>query len=132
MAKIDHLGIAVQNLRSALDRWSPVLGPTTPAVLEVPSQKVRVVFVAVAGTQLEFLEPTDSDSPVGRFIRQRGEGMHHVAFQTPDVDATLAGLAQKGLRMIDTIGRPGARGHRIGFAHPSAFHGVLVEFVETP
>ena len=132
MAKIDHIGIAVHSLSTVLDRWRPIVGDAASETLEVPSQKVRVAFVDVAGTHLEYLEPTDPESPVGRFLRQRGEGMHHLAFQTPSVDATLAGLAERGLRMIDTKGRPGARGRRVGFAHPSAFQGVLVEFVEVP
>ncbi|MFZ1024395.1 MAG: methylmalonyl-CoA epimerase [Thermoplasmata archaeon] len=130
--KIDHVGIAVESLRTTLERWRPIVGDGTSVPEEVPSQKVRVAFVEVAGTHLEFLEPTDPESPVGRFLHQRGEGMHHLAFQTPSVDARLAELKGLGLRVIDSVGRPGARGRRVGFAHPSAFQGVLVEFVELP
>jgi methylmalonyl-CoA epimerase len=132
MPKIDHIGIAVDSLRPALERWGSIVGVGATMPQEVPSQKVRVAFVDVAGTHLEFLEPTEPESPVGRFLRRRGEGMHHLAFQTPSVDASLSALVARGLRVIDTTGRPGARGRRVGFAHPSAFHGVLVEFVETP
>ncbi len=104
------------------------LSPSESEVVE--SQKVRVSFVEVGGSHLELLEPTDPTSSVARFLERRGEGLHHVAFRVPNVDAMLLALEQKGLRLIDRSGHIGARGHRVGFAHPSAFHGVLVEFVE--
>ncbi|EQD31647.1 methylmalonyl-CoA epimerase [mine drainage metagenome] len=127
---IDHVGIAVRKIDEALGRWTPYLGsPIQPPEL-VPTQRVRVAFLKVGGSRIELLEPTEADSPVGRFLGQRGEGMHHLAFSVADVDAALAKVARSGGRLIDTQGRAGAGGHRVGFAHPATYGGVLVEFVE--
>ncbi len=79
---------------------------------------------------VELLEPLSPESAVGRFLARRGEGLHHLAFRVPSVDAALAELAARGEAVVDRVGRPGSRGRRVGFAHPSAFGGVLVEFVE--
>jgi methylmalonyl-CoA epimerase len=120
----------VRNLGEAIPRWEGLLGEagSRPELLE--SQKVRVVFLAAGGTHLELLEPTDAASPVARFLERRGEGIHHLAFRVGSVDQKLAELSAQGARLVDAVSRPGARGSRVGFAHPSAFGGVLVEFVE--
>ncbi|MHB8352156.1 MAG: methylmalonyl-CoA epimerase [Thermoplasmata archaeon] len=128
--EIDHLGIAVKDLAAALSQWERTSGSAASPPEEVPSQKVRVAFLDVGGTHLEFLEPTQPDSPIARFLLSRGEGMHHVAFGVRSVEQKLHELADQGVRLIDTTSRVGARGRRIGFAHPSAFAGTLVEFVE--
>lgn len=130
--KLDHVGIAVQHLGEALERWRPVLGAPASPPEEVPSNRVRVAFLHSGETHVELLEPSDPSSPVARFLSSRGEGIHHLAFQVPNVDTALAEVASRGGRLVDTVGRPGARGRRVGFAHPSAFGGVLVEFVEVP
>lgn len=130
--EVDHIGIAVRNLTDALRAWEPTLGTNGSAPEEVPGQRVRVSFLETGALHLELLEPMAADSAVGRFLEQRGEGLHHVAFRVPNVDEALADLARRGGRLVDTVGRPGARGRRVGFAHPSAHHGVLVEFVERP
>jgi methylmalonyl-CoA epimerase len=128
--EVDHLGIAVPELAAALEPYRRVFGLMGSAPEEVAGQRVRVSFVDVGNTQLEFLEPTEPDSPVGRFLTKRGPGLHHVAFRVKSVDAQLASVEAAGGRLIDRVARPGARGHRVGFAHPTAFGGVLVEFVE--
>jgi methylmalonyl-CoA/ethylmalonyl-CoA epimerase len=130
--KVDHIGIAVRDLTATVGTYRTALGLEASAPETVESQKVRVAFVAVGESHLEFLEATDPSAPVARFLERRGEGMHHIAFQVESVDRTLAGLQEQGLAVIDRVGRTGARGRRVGFAHPSAFHGVLVEFVEAP
>jgi methylmalonyl-CoA/ethylmalonyl-CoA epimerase len=127
---VDHFGIAVRSLTDVLPRWEAQLGATCSPPEEVRSQKVRVAFLDVGNTHLEFLEPTSADSPVGKFLESRGEGLHHVAFAVPSVDRKLAELESGGYRLIDKVARVGARGRRIGFCHPSSFGGVLVEFVE--
>lgn len=99
---------------------------------DVPSNRVRVAFVAVGETHIELLQPTDPSSPVAKFLESRGPGVHHLAFAVPSVDAALDEVRQRGERVVDERARPGARGRRVGFAHPSAFGGVLVEFVEGP
>jgi methylmalonyl-CoA/ethylmalonyl-CoA epimerase len=128
--KVDHLGIAVKDLSASLPRWERALGGAGSPPEEVPTQKVRVSFLEVGATHLEFLEPTDPAGPVGKFLANRGEGLHHLAFRVPNVDQKLTELAQQGARLIDQVSRPGARGRRVGFVHPTAFDGVLVEFVE--
>ncbi len=130
--RIDHLGIAVESLDSARAVWEGALGAPLGAVEEVPQQGVRVAFLSVGESHLELLEPTGPETAVGRFLARGGRGVHHVAFAVPSVDAALRALAARGQRLIDPVGRPGARGRRVGFAHPSAFGGVLVEFVEAP
>lgn len=130
--QVDHLGIAVRSLEPAMASYRAGLGLTPGAPEIVASQKVRVSFIDVGTTHLELLEPTDPSSPIARFLDARGEGLHHVAFGVPNVDRALDALAQQGRKLVDRVGRPGARGRRVGFAHPSAFHGTLVEFVEVP
>lgn len=128
--EIDHLGVAVRSLATATPIYEATLGVRASPVEAVESQRVRVQFLSAGGSHIELLEPTQPDSAVGKFLEQRGEGMHHVAFRVPSVDAALAALAARGLRVIDRVGRTGARGRRVGFAHPSSHQGVLVEFVE--
>lgn len=129
---IDHVGIAVTDLKAATARWAALLGTPAEPPEEVPSQRVRVAFLTAGRSHVELLEPTDPESPVGRFLASRGEGIHHLAFQVPSVDAALAAHLTRGDRVVDRVGRVGARGRRVGFAHPSAFGGVLVEYVESP
>jgi methylmalonyl-CoA/ethylmalonyl-CoA epimerase len=130
--EVDHLGIAVQSLSASAPKWEKLLGTTASLPEEVPSQRVRVTFLEVGTSHVELLEPTSPESAVGRFLASRGEGMHHIAFAVPSVNEKLADLLRRGERVIDQEGRRGARGRIVGFAHPSAFAGVLVEFVEAP
>jgi len=128
--KLDHIGIAVPNIAEALERWRPLLGGPEGAPEEVPANGVRVAFLAAGSTHVELVEPTGTDSAVAKFVAGRGAGIHHIAFAVPNVDAALAEVARRGGRLIDPRGRAGARGRTVGFCHPSAFGGVLVEFVE--
>jgi methylmalonyl-CoA/ethylmalonyl-CoA epimerase len=122
----------VDDLAAAIDRWKPLVGSPDGPPEEVPSNRVRVAFVTVGATHIELLQPSDPSSPVARFLASRGPGVHHLAFGVPSVDAALAEVRRRGERVVDEHARPGARGRRVGFAHPSAFGGVLVEFVEGP
>ena len=128
--ELDHLGVAVGRLDQPSERWAALLGAPDGPPEEVPSQGVRVAFFRAGEAHVELLEPTRPESAVARFLARNGEGLHHVAFRVPNVDRALAELAGRGGRLVDSVGRPGARGRRVGFAHPSAFDGVLVEFVE--
>jgi methylmalonyl-CoA epimerase len=132
MAELDHVGIAVPNLADALALWRPLMGEPDAEPEAVPSNRVRVVFFTVGGTHIELLEPTEPDSPVARFIASRGPGVHHLAFHVSSVDHALEEVAARGGKLVDRVARPGARGRRVGFAHPTAFGGTLVEFVEGP
>ncbi len=130
--EIDHLGIAVPSLADAIAQWAPTLGGAASPPEEVPTQRVRVSFLSAGATHIELLEPTDPDSSIGRFLADRKGGLHHIAFRVPSVNDALAAQEARGARLIDRVGRPGARGRRVGFVHPAAFGGVLVEFVEVP
>lgn len=130
--QVDHLGIAVERLTAAGAAWGPTVGGELSAPELVESQGVRVSFVEVGGTHLEFLEPVRPDSAIATFLAKRGPGLHHVAFHVPSVAGALRDVEARGGRLIDRVPRPGARGRRVGFAHPAAFGGVLVEFVEGP
>jgi methylmalonyl-CoA/ethylmalonyl-CoA epimerase len=128
--QVDHVGIAVADLAATAAKWEKLLGAAASPPEEVSSQRVRVSFLEAGSTHIELLEPTHPDSAVGRFLASKGEGMHHIAFAVPSVNAQLTELIRRGERVIDREGRPGARGRIVGFAHPAAFGGVLVEFVE--
>jgi len=128
--KLDHVGIVVASVPESIERWRPVLGSPKSPPEEVPGGGVRVAFLSAGETHVELVEPVGPQSPVSKFLASRGGGIHHIAFAVPDVDAALNEVVARGGRVIDRVGRPGARGRRIGFAHPSAFAGVLVEFVE--
>jgi methylmalonyl-CoA epimerase len=130
--RIDHLGIAVRRLATSVPVWEATLGARASAPEVVENQRVRVAFLEAGESHLELLEPTTPESAVGRYLETRGEGLHHLAFAVPSVDASLADAQRRGLRLIDTVGRTGARGRRVGFVHPSGHAGVLVEFVEAP
>lgn len=130
--KIDHLGIAVRDLRAAAAPWKALSGTEPGPAEEVASQQVRVQFLTIGDLEVELLEPTAPSAGVAKFLEARGEGFHHVAVHVESVDRELERLRAAGQRVVDTHARPGARGRRIGFAHPSAFGGVLVEFVEGP
>ncbi len=125
-SRLDHVAIAVRSLAEATPRYERLEGVPASPPEELPDQGVRAVFV---GT-IELLEPTAPDTPVGRFLERRGPGLHHVAWRVPDLTAELSRLEAEGVRLVDRVPRPGARGHRVAFLHPSAAGGVLVELVE--
>jgi methylmalonyl-CoA epimerase len=125
--KVSHIGIAVKNIDAALPFYQ-ALGLEVEAIEEVPSQKVKVAFLPV-GTEvrLELLEPTSADSPVAKYIEKKGEGIHHLALATTDLQARLDELEEKGIRLIDKTPRPGAHGADIAFLHPKSTGGILLE-----
>jgi methylmalonyl-CoA/ethylmalonyl-CoA epimerase len=131
-ATIDHIGIAVADLSRAFEFFRDTLGLEVEAAEDVASQRVRAHFIRLTddggpGATFEFLEPTSEDSPVAKFVAKRGAGMHHVALRVDDIDAALAELKAKGVRLIDEVPRRGAHGSLIAFLHPASTHGVLVE-----
>ena len=125
---IDHFAVAVTSLAEATPVWERLVGHAPSPIEDIPAQGVRVTFLGA----LELLEPTSSDSAVGRFLQKRGPGLHHVAYRTDDLRAELARLEAAGCPLIDQEPRLGARGHRVAFLHPRATGGVLVELVEHP
>ncbi|MGI6663120.1 MAG: methylmalonyl-CoA epimerase [Bacillota bacterium] len=130
ITKVNHIGIAVNDLDAAIKTVKDVFGLEVAGVEEVPSQKVKVAFVPVGDTRLEFLQPTADDSPVAKFLASRGEGMHHIALETDDILGDLKKAEEGGARLIDKEPRPGAHGTKVGFLHPKSTFGVLMELVE--
>ena len=129
-AVLDHIGIAVAELDESLAFFRDALDLEVTAVEEVASQRVRAHFVSVGSTALEILEATADDSPIARFVSRRGPGLHHITLRVDDLNAALAELKQRGVRLIDEAPRLGAEGARVAFIHPSSAHGVLVELKE--
>ncbi|MGD8360312.1 MAG: methylmalonyl-CoA epimerase [Gemmatimonadota bacterium] len=122
---LDHVAVAVSSLREACRLFELLAGETCSPPETLESQGVRVSF---AGS-VELLEPLGPDTTVGRFLRRRGPGLHHIAFRVPDLPGALAQLAENGVELIDSEPRPGARGHQVAFLHPRSTGGVLVELV---
>ena len=126
--KIDHLGIAVNNLDEAIDYFESALGLTCEGREEVESQKVRTAFFAVGEVHLELLEPTSEESPIAKFLAKNGEGIHHIAFATDAIDAQLSKASVAGIRLIHEVPFEGAANKLVAFLHPKSTHGVLTEF----
>ena len=128
--KIDHLGIAVSSIEKGKTFWTDILGLRHEDSETVEEQKVTTGFFPVGESEIELLESTDSNGPIAKYIAKRGEGIQHIALRVDDIDAALAELKQKGVRLIDQIPRIGAGGAKIAFLHPKATNGVLVELCQ--
>jgi methylmalonyl-CoA epimerase len=129
-AVLDHVGIAVADLTAALAFFRDALGLEVAAPEDVASQAVRAHFVGTGPTSLELLEATSPTSAIGRFLEKRGPGLHHLTLRVDDINAALAQLRARNVRLIDAEPRPGAEGSLVAFIHPSSAHGVLVELKE--
>ena len=125
-AILDHVGIAVKDLAAALAFYRDALGLEIEAPEEVVAQRVRAHFLPVGDSTLELLEATSSDSAIAKYIDKRGPGLHHIALRVDDINAALAHLKARGVRLIDEVPRPGAEHALVAFLHPSSAHGVLV------
>lgn len=128
--RVDHVGIAVKNLDEMVKWYEDTLGLKSNGTETVEEQKVTVAFLPCGDSELELLESTSDDGPIARFIEKNGEGIQHIAIRVDDIDAALAELKEKGVRLIDQTPRYGAGGARIAFLHPKATHGVLLELCE--
>jgi methylmalonyl-CoA/ethylmalonyl-CoA epimerase len=127
ITKIDHLGIAVRSLDESVAYYEKALGLRCEHREEVPAQKVRTAFFDLGGVHLELLEPTSPESPIAKFLEQKGEGLHHLALGSTDIHAQLAQAAGAGCRLINEIPFEGAAGKLVAFLHPKSTHGVLTE-----
>jgi methylmalonyl-CoA/ethylmalonyl-CoA epimerase len=130
-AVLDHVGIAVKDVQSALAFYRDALGLEIEASEEVASQHVRAYFVPVGGARLELLEATAPDSPIARHLEKRGPGLHHITLRVADIGAAVAQLRARGVRLIDEEPRPGAEGSLIAFIHPASTGGVLIELKQS-
>jgi methylmalonyl-CoA/ethylmalonyl-CoA epimerase len=130
LSLIDHVGIAVPEIESALPFYRDVLGMVLVHRETVADQGVDAALLDVGDGHVELIAPLGPDTGVARFLERRGSGLHHVAYRVADIDAALAALAGAGVRLIDQQPRTGIRGSRVAFIHPSGTAGVLTEIVE--
>jgi methylmalonyl-CoA/ethylmalonyl-CoA epimerase len=126
---IHHLGVAVEDLDAALETYGRLFGAKLEHRATVKDQGVRAASVRIGDGRVELLEPLGEDTPVGRFLAKRGPGMHHVAYEVGDLDATLTQLTDAGADLIDERPREGLFGLQVAFVHPDSVHGVLAEMV---
>jgi methylmalonyl-CoA/ethylmalonyl-CoA epimerase len=132
LTEIDHVGVAVADLEAAVQEYRESLGlePTHREVVQ--DQGVEEVLFRVGTSFIQLLGALGSDTPVGRFLERRGEGVHHIGYRVPDIGAVLDRLRAAAIPLVDEAPRPGSRGTTVAFVHPRGFRGVLVELVQEP
>jgi methylmalonyl-CoA/ethylmalonyl-CoA epimerase len=128
--RIDHIGVAVEEIDASLQLWRDRFELEVAHREVVEEQGVEAVLLDLGENHVELLAPLGEDTPVGKFLAKKGPGLHHVAYQVGDIDATLAALREAGMALIDEQPRIGIRGSRVAFLHPRATEGVLTEIVE--
>jgi len=128
--KINHIGLAVHSIAKALEVFRDALGLQVERTELIEDQGVKVAFLPLEGIHLELLEPIDETGPVARFLRRKGQGVHHVCLEVDDIEAVLSALQQRGVRLVDERPRIGAGGIKIAFLHPSSTRGILLELCE--
>lgn len=132
LKRLDHVGIAVHDVHAAMQTYQTSLALDEWEIIELPERAMRVAVGHVGDTLLELIAPTSPEAAFNKFLHDRGEGIHHLAFEVDDIDATLAQLIADGVRVIDHEARPGIHHTRVAFVHPKTLHGVLTELVEKP
>ena len=130
ISHIEHIGIAVKDLKESIEYWEKVFGLKCYAVEEVKEQRVKTAFFMIGQTKIELLESTDPEGPIGKFIEKKGEGVHHLAFAVKGIENALAETEANGIQLIDKTPRKGAEQMDIAFLHPKSTFGVLTEFCE--
>jgi methylmalonyl-CoA epimerase len=132
IARLDHIGIAVQNVQDALQFFENALGLKLDHVALEEGGRTEVAFLPVGGSEVELVETKDADSGLGKFLAKRGEGIHHICFEVSDIEGALARLRENGAQLIDETPRTNASGMRYAFIHPKSAHGVLIELYQKP
>jgi methylmalonyl-CoA/ethylmalonyl-CoA epimerase len=127
--RVDHVAIAVNNVIEALKNYEKILRIDKIDIEEVPTERVKVAILTLQDTRIELMEPTADDSPIKKFLTDRGEGIHHIAITADDIDSDVESAIAKGTRMIGNI-RTGSYGRKITFIHPKSMNGVLTEFCQ--
>ena len=130
--RIDHIAIVVNEFDSALSFWRDALGLPLSHTEVVLEQQSAIAFLPVNGSEVELVRPTTAESGVARYLAKRGPGLHHICFEVDDIEAMLAALKAKGVRLIDETPRAGSGGKRLAFIHPESANGVLVELYQLP
>jgi methylmalonyl-CoA/ethylmalonyl-CoA epimerase len=127
--RIDHIAIAVNSVDEALKDYQSVLNIDRLEFEVVPNEKVKVAMLELEDTRIELMEPTSHDSPIKKFLNERGEGIHHIAITADDIEKDVSKASAKGMKMLGGL-RSGSYGRRITFIHPKSLHGVLTELCE--
>lgn len=129
--RVDHIAIAVNSVEEALKNYQKILKVDHLEIEEVPNEKVRVAMLMLEDTRIELMEPTAPDSPISKFLEERGEGIHHIAITADSIVEDVERAKSQGMRMLGDL-RTGSYGRRITFIHPKSLNGVLTEFCEMP
>lgn len=129
--RVDHVAIAVNNVGEALKNYEKILKIDKIDIEEVPTERVKVAILKLEDTRIELMEPTADDSPIKKFLTERGEGIHHIAITADDIESDVERAIASGTRMIGNI-RTGSYGRKITFIHPKSMNGVLTEFCQAP
>ena len=129
--RVDHVAIAVNSIAEALKNYEKILKIDNVDIEDVPTERVKVAILKLQDTRIELMEPTADDSPIKKFLTDRGEGMHHIAITADDIENDVERAIAKGTRMIGNI-RTGSYGRKITFIHPKSMNGVLTEFCQAP
>jgi methylmalonyl-CoA epimerase len=130
LEKVDHIGIAVSDLNQIIETYRTAFDLEPDFTEEIKDQKVKVAGYDVGGSTIEYLEPTQSDSPIAKFLKKKGNGIHHMAFRVQNLAEKLSELNKRGLRLIDELPREGAEGKKIAFLHPKSTNSILIELCE--
>ena len=130
MKKIEHIGIAVKNLKASNDLYGKLLGVAPYKEEEVVSEGVKTSFFKNGPNKIELLESTSEDGPIAKFLKKKGEGIHHIAFEVDDIVAEMERLEQEGFVLLNDTPKKGADNKLVAFVHPKGTHGVLVELCQ--
>ncbi|MDH5778963.1 MAG: methylmalonyl-CoA epimerase [Candidatus Bathyarchaeota archaeon] len=131
ITRLEHIGIAVHDLDAALRIYEQILGLQVKQTTIVAEEKIRTAILLAGQVKLELMEPTDEEGPVARFLKKRGEGIHHIAFTVTNLEDFLQNIKKKGIVLVDEKPKIGAGGYRMAFLHPKSTKSVLVELCET-
>ncbi len=129
--RIDHVAIAVRDVESAAKRYQQALGVERIEYEDIESEGVRVAILRLENCRIELIQPTDAGGPIARFLEKKGEGLHHMALETDDIEGEVARMEGCGIQFLGRV-RPGSEGTRITFVHPKSLHGVLTELCSHP
>jgi methylmalonyl-CoA/ethylmalonyl-CoA epimerase len=129
--RVDHIAIAVNNVEEALKNYQNILKIEKIDIEDVPTEKVRVAMLKLEDSRIELMEPMANDSPISKFLREKGEGIHHIAITADNIEEDVAHAKKNGMRFLGEI-RSGSYGRKITFIHPKSLNGVLTEFCQSP
>jgi methylmalonyl-CoA/ethylmalonyl-CoA epimerase len=130
--RIHHIAVLVEDLWAPLKFWQEALGLELTHTQDVPAELAQIAFLPVGDSEIELVQPTTSDSGLGRYLEKRGPGMHHICLQVDDILGMLAQLKEKGVQLINEEPKVGADGRKYAFIHPRSANGVMVELYELP